>query len=379
MNRILGLDIVRAIAILLVLWAHSTYVFSPEVSEFLQSLVPSYAGVSIFFVLSGYLIGGILLRSAESEFHLRDLGQFWIRRWFRTLPNYFLILIFLITYDAIIFGSAVSLSLPHFFFTQNFTRPNPDFFPEAWSLSVEEWFYLLFPAFCYLGFKIISDRKKIILALACFFIIAPFLLRLMMYLSVSSKDFLPIQHTVVFRLDGLMYGIVAAYVQRYHGTFWNKMRYPGLWLASVLLIFMFVSNHFFIESAMYLVVFYYCFQSLMTLAVLPYFSSLREIRNKKVATIIVFISTISYAMYLVNLSVVQWRLVPAFMSVSNLNELTGEYSVIVRFALFWILTIVGSYLLYRYFEKPMMDLRDKVIIDGRDEEKRLEVQQKGAN
>ena len=50
-------------------------------------------GVELFFVLSGFLIGGILIKIFDNtEFTFADVRRFWIRRWFRTLPNYWLIL-----------------------------------------------------------------------------------------------------------------------------------------------------------------------------------------------------------------------------------------------------------------------------------------------
>ncbi|MDG1661044.1 MAG: hypothetical protein P8H40_06680 [Winogradskyella sp.] len=52
-------------------------------------------GVDIFFVLSGFLIGGILLRKLEAgQTSFSDLVRFWKRRWLRTFPNYFVVLIF---------------------------------------------------------------------------------------------------------------------------------------------------------------------------------------------------------------------------------------------------------------------------------------------
>ena len=57
----------------------------------------SIDGVSIFFVLSGFLIGGILIKVLETEpATFKTLFNFWIRRWFRTLPNYLFILLILI-------------------------------------------------------------------------------------------------------------------------------------------------------------------------------------------------------------------------------------------------------------------------------------------
>src|SRR5215207_9374087 len=82
MTRKIGLDVVRAIAIGLVLISH----FNKKL-EFLG--VP---GVELFFALSGFLIGGILYRALKTSprWSLDDVKHFWLRRWWRTLPHYYL-------------------------------------------------------------------------------------------------------------------------------------------------------------------------------------------------------------------------------------------------------------------------------------------------
>ncbi|MBT8377560.1 MAG: acyltransferase family protein, partial [Bacteroidia bacterium] len=95
-QRIFGLDVVRAIAILLVLISHSTILIFPESNSNAVFAIQFFGtiGVDIFFVLSGYLIGRILLKQLQTQdFSFKNVLYFWIRRWFRTLPNYYLILI----------------------------------------------------------------------------------------------------------------------------------------------------------------------------------------------------------------------------------------------------------------------------------------------
>src|ERR1043165_8912860 len=86
-QRIFGLDILRAFAILSVVWVHGGELLPPAVQRYYRLLSPD--GVSVFFVLSGYLIGGILIRTlAQEGAGVRTLWRFWARRWLRTLPNY---------------------------------------------------------------------------------------------------------------------------------------------------------------------------------------------------------------------------------------------------------------------------------------------------
>src|ERR1700741_3248969 len=94
MNRIFGLDILRTLAILLVVFSHALR-FAPVAPEthHLLELFMGYTGVELFFALSGFLIGGILLRENETAISAKSIGKFWFRRWMRTLPAYYLVLL----------------------------------------------------------------------------------------------------------------------------------------------------------------------------------------------------------------------------------------------------------------------------------------------
>ncbi|MBP6641345.1 MAG: acyltransferase, partial [Bacteroidia bacterium] len=70
----------RAIAILIVMYMHSMFVLPVSVQRIFNLPLPAMDGVSVFFVLSGFLIGGILLRILEEQnFGPREIFQFWIR------------------------------------------------------------------------------------------------------------------------------------------------------------------------------------------------------------------------------------------------------------------------------------------------------------
>ncbi|RYY95852.1 MAG: acyltransferase, partial [Chitinophagaceae bacterium] len=90
-RTVFGLDLMRAIAILLVLVAHSHF-FWPGSYRAQQWFFGATAfwGVELFFVLSGFLIGRILLRLFDkAHVSAASIRVFWIRRWLRTLPNYY--------------------------------------------------------------------------------------------------------------------------------------------------------------------------------------------------------------------------------------------------------------------------------------------------
>jgi peptidoglycan/LPS O-acetylase OafA/YrhL len=157
-RRIPALDGLRGIAILLVLLMHSIFQMQTN-SVFVSRLLAlgklSWSGVDLFFVLSGFLIGGILLDARESP---RYFQTFYIRRAYRILPLYAVITtIFLFHHLPFHFlpgrlGAFSPLTIPWFSyltFTQNFWMgPLGCGLPAmavTWSLAVEEQFYLTVP------------------------------------------------------------------------------------------------------------------------------------------------------------------------------------------------------------------------------------------
>ncbi len=131
--RISSLDVLRAFAIVLVLLAHY-----PKTGTGLLVRVLNFGwcGVDLFFVLSGYLIGGQIFKPMAAGTPL-SLGEFFLRRVTRTLPSYYAIL------AVYFFFLTPAPGFKYLLFTQNFGVP--DTFAPSWSLCVEEQFYLLFP------------------------------------------------------------------------------------------------------------------------------------------------------------------------------------------------------------------------------------------
>jgi peptidoglycan/LPS O-acetylase OafA/YrhL len=138
-----GLDLVRTAAILLVLAGHGFQVARGAPADSCAYLLNGAIGVDLFFVLSGLLIGGQAFRDDPLLGRREQLTRFWTRRWFRTLPLYFLVLFFYAALKPLLGFPFSGWSWRFLFFGQNYL-PLSDFV-QSWSLCIEEQFYLVLP------------------------------------------------------------------------------------------------------------------------------------------------------------------------------------------------------------------------------------------
>lgn len=353
-KRIFGLDLYRAVAILLVVMSHGAMLTGPIFDWVPTVLLPD--GVELFFVLSGFLIGTILIETIEQEDRItfKVLSNFWKRRWFRTLPNYYLILgvnVALVS-GGVIHGDINQFNWKYLFFLQNFNEGFHSFFWESWSLSVEEWFYLILPVVLVLG-RLIFRKKDAILFAIMILIVAPLLYRV----SVSREvydDFwfgVEVRKVVLLRLDTIIYGVLAAYVAYYHPNFWRRSRYVSLVLGIGFMAAALWIPHP-VES-FYTRVFFFAVMSLGAMFFLPAAHAWRIEKVNALSRSVVFISRISYAMYLVNLALVAQVILKNFPP-----ETTAEHWL--AFFVFWGATVGISTLIYYFYERPLMKLRDRI-------------------
>lgn len=146
--RIQSLDGIRAIAISIVIAAHASgtlpFAHRKDIYRFTGDLGP--LGVSLFFVLSGFLITNVLFRDAAEQKRV-DLRRFYIRRAFRIFPAY---VAFLTAMGVLQIVGVLEIPgsdwLGALTYTINYHLPRNWYLTHTWSLSVEEQFYLLWPA-----------------------------------------------------------------------------------------------------------------------------------------------------------------------------------------------------------------------------------------
>ena len=354
-DRVFGLDIFRALAIILVVMEHGINFLNDTVLNGFP-FFPMIDGVDLFFVLSGFLIGSILLKeiNLKDRFGIRKLVQFWKRRWFRTLPAYYLILLanYFIVHQGIINEDIHQFNWKFFFFLQNFSSPFAGFFWESWSLSVEEWFYISSPILLMLSLKFLTPKRSFILV-TVLMIAFSFLYRFLA-MSHSIDDFWHGQtyrKLVVMRLDSIAYGLLAAWIFYYFAAYWTRFKTISFIMGICLIVF--VLNYKAPNSIFYKQVMYFTLSPIAAMLLLPFAQSIRT-GNGIIAKMITHISKISYSMYLLNLALISEVLRDKFPPIH------GNYGII-EYLVYWIIVIAGSTVLYQYFEKPIMNLRDQKI------------------
>ena len=353
-KRVYGLDIYRAVAILIVVIEHGKIV-SQNLFDQLPS-IPIIDGVELFFVLSGFLIGSILIKTIEKEkgLNFSTLTYFWKRRWFRTLPNYYLVLLlnFLLVYFNFTNGDIHQFGFKFLLFLQNFYTGFVDFFWESWSLSIEEWFYISLPLLMLLFHRFFSKRKTILITIGLL-ITFPLIYRIS--ISGSTVDYfwwdVNFRKVVLTRLDAIIYGVLAAYVKFYHPVFWKKSR-NWMFVLGLLIIYgnIFIPKE---PNDFYSKTFSFSVTSFGAMLLLAKADSLKSFKIGMIGKTVTYISVISYSMYLVNLGLV------AQVIDKNFPPQT-KWEHVYLYIIYWASTLIISSLIYFFFEKPIMNLRDKI-------------------
>ena len=240
--RLPGLDLLRAVAIGWVLIYHaSLWDLAPQTNPLVGF---GWMGVDLFFVLSGFLIAGQLLRPFARGQRPR-YGRFLIRRALRTLPAYLVVVTIYFLAPAWREWPDIQPLWAFLTFTQNLSRAPfaPHAFSHAWSLCVEEQFYLVFPLA--LGFVALRPKPGTAIGAVLAVLVFGMMIRGWFWLhDVASPPFDifgspdgPYMRLIYYptwsRLDGLLAGIAAAAIQTFRPAWWTRLTArPNLLLAA---------------------------------------------------------------------------------------------------------------------------------------------------
>lgn len=349
-----ALDGLRGLAILLVVVYHNF--------GFINVFFFGWLGVDLFFVLSGFLITDILLKTVGKKGYLKN---FYIRRVLRIFPLYYLCLIlFLIVLPQTTIQLDVQYYVDHqvwlWTYLQNwiYTFQSPgqtNALNHLWSLAVEEQFYLLWP----LAVLIIRKPGYLLLFISLV-LVAVLGLRLLVWINQIS-DLAYFNLYTFTRIDGLCIGCMIALLQRVKSNFLERNK------AIIVLCFAGLNFGFFFVNRRYQFSFpYLAFAGYTTFAMM--FGLLVNeavTRQSKLINLLFnnpllkFFGKISYGFYVFHWPVYLLLfpyLLPWISKLTNGTLVQFLVSVVATIA-----AIVISWLSYQYFEKYFLKLKDKFV------------------
>lgn len=328
---------------------------------FFEQYRSGWLGVDLFFVLSGFLIGEILLREKEvTQNKMRSIGNFVMRRVLRIFPLYYLSLLL---YAALV--STGGILIWNLTYANNILqaidieRVGEEFW-HLWSLCVEEQFYLVFPFFVFF-----VSRKRIphflvagiALSVACRFVAA------FVYQNKLSYTLMPLS------LDSLFMGVALAYLKTHNSrqlTVCFSRRWlaiAGMIAASIGILFLCHWDHN--REQLFIYTLFRFFGSVLGFLMIGYsvvvgYSGLAKsfLENRFIA----LLGKISYGIYLLHPFIEKlYRDSAASNPVRNfligLHKPFISNTYVIDFIFLFLTTVFVSYLSFQFFEKRFLKIK----------------------
>lgn len=342
---------------MLVLLSHGRRLLIPLVPEAQWLKFGGFLGVEIFFVLSGFLIGRIIIaKSTEAPTPYSWIGRFWTRRWLRTYPNYMLFLL-INWYLLSELRPAADLDLWRYMtFTQNLFWPHSDFFGEAWSLAIEEIFYFIIPLIMLLLWPLTKKSQQALLLALALLLAGSFGMRVYVVLSDAGLTFNQLRSTALLRLDSIMIGVLVGWCYCQQGPWWQGLRLASPWLASLLVPVIIIAAlpDAVMDNSLLLKIGLFMLANLGAAGLIV--MGFEWHLPTPFYRIVALMARWSYSAYLVNLPVVvlmaYWLPVPS-----------GGWQSIALWLVFMLSTWALSALVYYGFERKVLDFRERLFGD----------------
>lgn len=354
-SRLPSLDLLRFIAVLLVIARHShprTADFEPSLTSIISySKWGGWTGVDLFFVLSGFLVSGLLFSEYKKSGSL-NAKSFLVRRGFKIYPAFYVFLLLTLIWEAVT-GQYISRYnyLVEGLFLRNYLN---GLWGHTWSLDVEEHFYIFLPLLLFVLHKVRGSFKVLP---AIFLAIA--VICLVLRLVADTTDFRPLISRYEIwqthlRIDALMFGVLISYFYHFDPArldFLKKNQWLWLLIALILLIPSFVPEAApLLQSARYTAN-YLAFGIILLLALES--RAVSRFMATRPGTFVGYLGQHSYSTYLWHLTVilaVEQAAIYYFPSGTN-NVLLNVINIILIF-------FVGVGMA-KIVEFPMLALRDR--------------------
>ena len=304
------------------------FIFESQIMEYFSLLF-----VEFFFVLSGFVLYPQLLKTINNK---NNIIIFFKRRWMRTIPLYLIVIILVSILTNNLFSSDFFKYLT---FTQKFHPDflSDDYYPVAWSLSIEEFFYILFPLML-----VCLNKSNFIKYILIFFFL--FLASKIFLVNYFDSNFY--RTGTLIRFDAILLGFLIAHFKE--SIVIHKKTI--IFCLIILLIFYIWNNNYFIlnsefRSTKYL--FLILLQALSALTMILFVIYNHLFSGKKIKNFSLIVSRQTYSIYLIHIILIY------ILKHYNLSFLSTN--------LIYLLSLIFlSNLIYNYVEKPILKLRPKL-------------------
>jgi peptidoglycan/LPS O-acetylase OafA/YrhL len=361
-----GLDLIRAVAIILVMLFHASLFRLDSAQHWIVRF--GWMGVDLFFVLSGFLIAGQLLRPLARGSN-PNYSRFFGRRLLRTLPAYFVVLAAYFLVPSIRERPVIQPLWQFLTFTENLliAPPIPKAFSHAWSLCVEEQFYLLFPAV--VAIVALRPSASKIIGLIAIVFLGGMVLRGYLWLhrvgsepfsstaSINGAGYMTLIYWPTWgRLDGLLAGVAAAAIKILRPNLWASLTARPNLLIVLGVAGVIISGVFFGDYTTWFApaVFGYPFLALSIALVVIAASEDRSLIGRHSIPGASTLAAGAYSLYLSHKAVFQVTAAALYDAPAPLQNFGLGIAVIAAFG-------VGA-VLYWLVERPFLRLRDR--LDG---------------
>ncbi|HXZ15575.1 MAG TPA: acyltransferase, partial [Roseiarcus sp.] len=346
MKRSASLDFLRGAAAFAVALPHYLTAGAPF-SPAVESVAVS--AVEVFFVLSGFVLAPQIVDWVVGR-PWRNLGVFLVRRWMRTIPPYVAALVVVALMTGNLFTAD---TLRYLFYVENLFRSANavDFYPVAWSLAVEEWFYVLFAPLLFLIARVLrrSDRR----AEAVFAILVILVVASLRAFAAPSDWDLDVRRVTLFRIDSIVWGFLLYLALEGRPLLSLSAAGGGRTLAALGAAFAAAAALEFRIAMLALEggriaqgIFPYA-SALFGIAAVGFFREADgAFKRPAIAALSFALGRISYSVYLFHI-----------VFVMALKPLVGEWPIALQLALYLASVCAFSNLFWRGFERPILAAR----------------------
>lgn len=357
-----GLYHLRAIAILLVFLYHYRMFDHPSWVDTVGWI--GWTGVDLFFVLSGFLISNQLFKEIKERQTIR-LKSFFIKRFFRIIPSYIFTLFLYFCFPIFREREALPSLWKFLSFTQNYGLDviNHGTFSHAWSLCIEEQFYLILPIFLliFIKTKSIDYLKFSIISL----IVISILLRILVWNQfivpfVKTPDFwkewyMKIYYPTYTRFDGLAIGVLIGYFFQFSSQFKTMINKNGnllllLGIISIGSVLWFCRNQYSEQASILGFTFVAISYGILLMGAISESSFISRKSNFFTSQLAI----LSYSIYLAHKGII--HLLQLFLSKINIS-ISDNLMLFIC-----LITCLFVGILYRYFiENPSAKIKTQIL------------------